>query len=246
MRIKIDSLTKVFEDGRRVLENVNFSDEVQTLALIGPSGSGKSTLIRILGGLLQPTSGTVTLNESVLEQDERKLVEYRKKIGFVFQHGGLFHHLNALDNIALPLQKVHHYPKEEAVQRGMELLERFGLGQDYYKKPNELSGGQQQRVSIARAVAGRPELLLLDEPTSALDPEYTNEVLNIIHELKDEGMRFVIVTHEMGFAYHACDKVMFLYDGKIHEYGDSKETFVNPKTEELKRFLGKLLEWNKM
>ena len=126
----------------------------------------------------------------------------------------------------------------------MELLARFGLKDDWKKKPAELSGGQQQRVAIARAVAAKPKLLLLDEPTSALDPEYTTEVLDIIHELKNEGLDFIIVTHEMGFARHACDKAAFLCEGTLMEYGESGQIFAQPKTEKLRRFLGKLLEWN--
>lgn len=243
MKIEIKDLCKEFESGKQILKSINYTDDIHTLAIVGPSGSGKSTLIRILGGLIEPTCGHVILDDRRLLQNEKDLVEYRKKIGFVFQHGGLFHHLNALDNICIPLMKVHRYSESEAHKRALELLNRFGLGGDIYKKPNELSGGQQQRVAIARAVAAKPEILLLDEPTSALDPEYTNEVLNIINELKKEGMNFVIVTHEMGFARYACEKVLFLYDGKIHESGFSKELFSNPMTEELKNFLGKLLEW---
>ena len=126
----------------------------------------------------------------------------------------------------------------------MSLLKRFGLENDGNKKPSELSGGQQQRIAIARAVAPKPKLLLLDEPTSALDPEYTNEVLDIVDELKKDGLDFIIVTHEMGFARHACDKVAFLYDGRLIEYGESSELFTHPETTELGRFLIKLLEWN--
>lgn len=246
MKIELHSLSKTFEDGRKVIRDLDFSDEIHTLAVIGPSGSGKSTLIRMMGGLLPLTEGEIRLNGRQISYDEKSLVEYRKKIGFVFQHGGLFYHLSAFDNIVLPLVKVHHYKKEDAKKRAMELLERFGLEHDFYKKPNELSGGQKQRVAIARAVASRPEILLLDEPTSALDPEYTNEVLHVIHELGEEGMHFVIVTHEMGFAYHACEKTLFLMDGQIREYGETKSLFSNPQTEELQHFLGKLLEWNKM
>lgn len=246
MKIELASLTKSFEDGQRVIDHLDFSDEIHTLAVIGPSGSGKSTLIRMMGGLLPLTEGTIRLNDRQIRYDERSLVEYRKKIGFVFQHGGLFYHLSAFDNIALPLIKVHHYRKEEADKRAMELLERFGLERDLHKRPSELSGGQKQRVAIARAVAAKPEILLLDEPTSALDPEYTNEVLHVIHELGEEGMHFVIVTHEMGFARHACEKTLFLMDGKIWEYGETKSLFSAPKTTELRQFLGKLLEWNKI
>ena len=152
--------------------------------------------------------------------------------------------MSARDNIAVPLEQVHGYSREHAEERAMELLARFGLKEDAEKKPAALSGGQQQRVAIARAVAARPKLLLLDEPTSALDPEFTTEVLNVIRELKEDGMRFIIVTHEMGFARHACDRAAFLCEGTLMEYGESARLFDHPETEQLKRFLGKLLQWN--
>lgn len=244
MKIEFQGLTKQYDQEHVVLKPMEFSDDIHTLAIIGPSGGGKSTLLRILGGLLLPTSGQVSVGGEELPTDERALQKYRQGLGFVFQQGGLFRHLSAMENITLPLEQVHGYTKQEAARRAEELLERFGLGADGRKKPSELSGGQQQRVAIARAVAARPRLLLLDEPTSALDPEYTNEVLDVIHELKNEGMDFVIVTHEMGFARHACEKVAFLCEGSLLEYGDSASLFAHPKTRQLERFLSRLLEWN--
>lgn len=243
MKIEFHGLTKQFETGRVVLQSMDFADDVHSMAIIGPSGGGKSTLLRILGGLLIPNAGEVKVNGQLLPKEDGELQKYRKEIGFVFQQGGLFRHMNALDNIMIPLMKVHGYSKNQAEERAMELLTRFGLGEDIFKKPAALSGGQQQRVAIARAIAARPKLLLLDEPTSALDPEYTTEVLDIVNELKQEGMDFVIVTHEMGFAKHACEKVAFLCEGHLMEYGTSEEIFRHPKTEQLKGFLGKLLEW---
>ena len=222
---------------------MNFADDIHSLAIIGPSGGGKSTLLRILGGLLIPSGGEVKVNNQILPKEEEELQKYRKTIGFVFQQGGLFRHMNALDNIMIPLMKVHGYSREKAQERAMELLIRFGLEKDVLKKPGALSGGQQQRVAIARAIAAKPKLLLLDEPTSALDPEYTTEVLDIVNELKQDGMDFVIVTHEMGFARHACDKVAFLCEGKLMEYGSSEKMFAHPETKQLQNFLGKLLEW---
>lgn len=244
MRIEIQNLSKRFDDERVILDEINFSDDVSTLAIIGPSGGGKSTLLRILGGLILPTGGEICVDGEKLSTDQRALLEYRRKIGFVFQQGGLFRHLSALGNIALPLQKVHGLTKEEAEERADALLTRFGLKSDGHKKPAALSGGQQQRIAIARAIAAKPKILLLDEPTSALDPEYTTEVLDIVEELKKEGMDFIIVTHEMGFARHACDKVAFLCGAKLLEYGESGGLFADPKTPELQKFLGKLLEWN--
>lgn len=244
MKIEFENLSKQFEQGRVILKPMNFSDEVHTLAIIGPSGGGKSTLLRILGGLIAPTTGTLRVNGETVETGEAALQRYRRKLGFVFQQGGLFRHMNARTNITTPLEQVHGMCHEEACERAMELLTRFGLKDDWKKKPAELSGGQQQRVAIARAVAAKPRLLLLDEPTSALDPEYTTEVLDIINELKEEGMDFIIVTHEMGFARHACDKVAFLCEGTLMEYGESEQIFIRPETEKLRRFLGKLLQWN--
>lgn len=244
MKVKFQDLFKQYEPGQIILKPMDFEDEVHTLAIIGPSGGGKSTLLRILGGLIAPTDGRLWIDGEEIIQNESALLQYRKKIGFVFQQGGLFRHMSARDNIAVPLEQVHGFSRAASCERAMELLERFGLKEDYNKKPAALSGGQQQRVAIARAVAARPKLLLLDEPTSALDPEYTTEVLDVIRELKEEGMRFIIVTHEMGFARHACDKAAFLCEGSLMEYGESAQLFAHPQTEQLKRFLGKLLEWN--
>ena len=239
MRIEIKDLNKTFEGKSVALKDVNYSGDVETLAVIGRSGCGKSTFLRILGGLIPATSGTVLLGGEEAADCE----EYRKNIGFVFQQGGLFLHLSAIDNITLPLTKVHGLTAAQARDRARELLSRFGLISEADKKPAQLSGGQKQRISIARAVAPRPKILLLDEPTSALDPEYTTEVLNMVRELKDEKLSFIIATHEMGFAYHACDKIIFMSDGTFHETGDSKDVFVEPKTLELQEFLSNLLEW---
>lgn len=243
MKIKLRNLCKEFEDKRQILKDVQYEDDIHTLAIIGPSGGGKSTLLRLLGGLITPTSGEMQMGDQQILFDEKSLMQYRKDIGFVFQQGGLFRHMTALDNIVVPLVKVHNYTKEDAKHRAMELLTRFGLIEDANKKPSALSGGQQQRVAIARAIAAKPRVLLLDEPTSALDPEYTNDVLDLINELKEEGIDFIIVTHEMGFARHACEKVAFLSEGKLLEYGSSEELFLHPKTPQLQTFLSKLLEW---
>jgi len=239
MRIEIKNLFKSYEDDITVLDDIIFDDDVKTLAVIGRSGSGKSTLLRIIGGLIPATSGTVLLDGEKAADNEN----YRKKIGFVFQLGGLFTHLNARENITLPLIKVHGLSKEQANGRAEELLERFGLRGEAEKKPLQLSGGQKQRIAIARAVAPKPKILLLDEPTSALDPEYTTEVLDMIRELKDENLSFIIATHEMGFALHACDKVAFLKSGRISEYGESQKVFAKPETQALQEFLSNILEW---
>lgn len=243
MRIEFRGLSRAF-DGKTVLDGIDFADEVTTLAVIGPSGGGKSTLLRILGGLLAPTAGEVLVDGEPVPCDEAGLARYRATLGFVFQDGGLFHHLSARENVALPLRVVHGVADAEADERAEELLARFGLAGEGGKRPAQLSGGQRQRVAIARAVAARPRMLLLDEPTSALDPEYTTDVLDLLRDLKDEGTHFVVVTHEMGFARHACDKVAFLCGGKLLEHGDSAQVFAHPETPELQRFLSRLLEWS--
>lgn len=240
MKLEIKNLTKDFNNEKVILENVNLCEDINTLALIGQSGCGKSTLLRMIGGLITTSKGDIILDENIAEDTEI----YRKNIGFVFQNNGLFHHLSAKNNITLPLTLVHKFSEKDANDRAEELLVRFGLEKDSYKKPLALSGGQQQRISIARAVAPRPKILLLDEPTSALDPEYTNEVLNMINELKNDKVSFIIATHEMGFALNACEKVAFLSNKTILEYDNSQEIFKNPKTKELQNFLSKLLEWN--
>lgn len=244
MKIKFEGLSKEFQDGKQILKSMNFCDDIHTLAIIGPSGGGKSTLLRILGGLIAPTSGRIWIDGEELSFDETSLHNYRKKIAFVFQQSGLFKHMTALENITVPLVQVHGYTKEAAFKRAMELLTRLGLNEDADKKPSALSGGQKQRIAIARAIAPKPKLLLLDEPTSALDPEYTNEVLDLVNELKNEGIDFIIVTHEMGFARHACDKAAFLSNGTLMEFGKSEDIFLSPKTDHLQKFLSRLLEWN--
>lgn len=243
MRITLTDISRSFDD-IEVLRGINFDEEITALAIIGPSGGGKSTLLRIMGGLLAPTSGSMAVDGTPIDFTESALREYRTTLGFVFQDGGLFHHLTALENVALPFQVVHGVAEDEACDRAHELLDRLGLSASFGKRPTQLSGGQKQRVAIARALAARPRLLLLDEPTSALDPEFTTEVLDVVHDLKEEGARFIIVTHEMGFARHACDSVAFLSDGCLLEHGDAERIFEHPQTPELTRFLSRLLEWS--
>jgi len=242
MRITLENVCKSF-GASEVLRDVTFDDQITKLAVIGPSGGGKSTLLRIVGGLLAPTSGRVAVDGAEVVYTEASLPSYRAQLGFVFQQNSLFHHLSARANIALPMRVVHGISAPEAEERAQVLLDRFGLAPDADKLPAQLSGGQQQRAAIARAVAASPKLVLLDEPTSALDPEYTSEVLDVIDDLGATGVRFIIVTHEMGFARHACDKTAFLCDGTLLEYQPSATLFEEPTTPQLQRFLGKLLEW---
>jgi polar amino acid transport system ATP-binding protein len=242
LRIDIRDLAVSYGE-KRVLRGLDLDIDVTALAIIGPSGCGKSTLLRTIGGLQAPTSGSISLDGERIEFDERTLPAYRATIGYVFQQGGLFQHLSAKENIALPLREVHGMDPEDADRRAMELLERFGLVEEADKLPAEMSGGQQQRAAIARAVAPHPRLLLFDEPTSALDPVYTNEVLDLIDNLRREGLRFIIVTHEMGFARNACETCAFLSEGKILESAPSAEFFERPQHEQTREFLGRLLEW---
>ncbi len=242
MKLEFDALTMRFDD-TTVIDRLTFSAEMNTLAIIGPSGGGKSTLLRLIGGLLAPSSGEIRLNGMPIPKSPADLLAYRRGIGFVFQQKGLFSHLTARENIALPLTAVHGWTQKEAIRRADELLERFGLSEHADKRPSALSGGQQQRAAIARAAAPRPKLLLLDEPTSALDPEYTVEVLDVVNELKESGIDFIIVTHEMGFARHACEKTAFFANAGLEAIGPSETLFTSPPTPGLKRFLGRLLEW---
>lgn len=242
MDLELNNICKYFGQ-QAVLNNICFQDHITSTAIIGPSGSGKSTLLRIIGGLLAPDSGTVKIAGEEVIFNEKSLYKHRKNIGFVFQSNGLFQHMTAIENVTLPLIHTFALNKGEALNIADKLFDRFGLKDEKCKYTNQLSGGQQQRIAIARAVAIKPKLLLLDEPTSALDPEYTTEVLNMLGELQAEGLKTIIVTHEMGFAKNACEKLIFLANNRIIEHGKSQEMFKNPQTKELKGFLDKILEW---
>ncbi len=215
MKLALNQIVKRFA-GNLVLDGVSLSlEKVHTLALVGPSGGGKSTLLRIIGGLEYPDSGGLEINGEPVNFQEEALLKHRRSIGTVFQSFNLFPHLTALQNITLPLEKVHRRAASEANAIARQLLERFRLADHADKRPAELSGGQRQRVAIARAISIKPKLLLFDEPTSALDPEMAAEVLDAIRELREEGRDFILVTHEMGFARRVADQVAFLADGKI-------------------------------
>ena len=243
MRIELKALTKSFAPGSPVLDRLDLDLSFQALAVIGPSGGGKSTLLRVIGGLIPPSSGSLSLDTIPVEYTEQALRSHRRQIGFVFQSRGLFPHLTGIENIMLPLVRVFRQSREAAHETAQKLLRRFSLEQDGRKYPYQLSGGQCQRIAIARAVAIRPRLLLLDEPTSALDPELTGEVLDMIHELKEERLHIILVTHEMGFARNACDQVVFMADGHILESGPGSALFSRPETTELRTFLNQVLEW---
>ncbi len=218
-------------------------EEFHSLVLIGPSGGGKTTLLRILAGLLAPDSGEIQINGIPISFEEAALLRYRRTVGVVFQAFNLFPHLTALQNITLPLEKVHGFTPTDARDLAMALLTRFQLGRHANQRPAALSGGQRQRVAIARALAVKPRVLFFDEPTSALDPEMTAEVLDMIHQLRAEGQDLVLVTHEMGFARLVADQIGFLTHGHILEYGTADSIFSSASTEPCREFLAKVLKY---
>jgi len=217
--------------------------DFQALAIIGPSGGGKTTLLRLIAGLEIPDRGTLAIDGEQLLFSRDALQRHRQGIGMVFQAFNLFPHLTALDNITLPLEKVHGYMPAAAREHDMDLLERFQLSPHAAKKPAELSGGQQQRVAIVRAIAIRPRFLLFDEPTSALDPEMTAEVLEVIEELRSEGRDLIMATHHIGFARRVADYCLFVSSGTVTEAGPASELFSHPQTAALQNFLNKVLKY---
>ncbi|MEU8581247.1 amino acid ABC transporter ATP-binding protein [Streptomyces abikoensis] len=226
-----------------VLKDVNLTvGRGEVVVVIGPSGSGKSTLCRTINRLEPVESGTITLDGQPLPEEGRDLARLRAEVGMVFQSFNLFAHKTVLANVSLAQVKVRKRGKEEADRRSRELLERVGLLAHAEKYPAQLSGGQQQRVAIARALAMDPKALLFDEPTSALDPEMINEVLEVMRQLAREGRTMVVVTHEMGFARYAANRVVFMADGRIVEDRTPEEFFTAPESERAKDFLSKILK----
>ncbi len=214
----------------------------EVVVVIGPSGSGKSTLCRTINRLETINAGTITLDGQPLPDEGKALAKLRAEVGMVFQSFNLFAHKTILQNVALGPVKVRGMKKEEAEAKARELLDRVGVGQQADKYPAQLSGGQQQRVAIARALAMEPKVMLFDEPTSALDPEMIKEVLDVMVDLAKQGMTMVVVTHEMGFARTAGDRVVFMADGAIVEENSPEEFFTNPQSDRAKDFLGKILK----
>nr|WP_309131829.1 amino acid ABC transporter ATP-binding protein [Brevibacterium sp.] len=213
----------------------------EVVVVIGPSGSGKSTLCRTINRLETITSGTITIDGKELPAEGATLAALRSDVGMVFQSFNLFAHKTILENVTLGPIKVRKLSKAEAEKQAMALLERVGVAHQADKYPAQLSGGQQQRVAIARALAMKPKVMLFDEPTSALDPEMINEVLDVMVELAKEGMTMVVVTHEMGFARKAANRVVFMADGEIVEIAEPEEFFTNPQSTRAKDFLSKIL-----
>ncbi|GAA2010781.1 amino acid ABC transporter ATP-binding protein [Catenulispora yoronensis] len=213
----------------------------EVVVLLGPSGSGKSTLCRTVNRLETIDGGTITIDGVPLPEEGRALARLRSDVGMVFQSFNLFAHKTALENVVLAQVKVRKRSKQEAGAKARALLERVGLAAHADKYPAQLSGGQQQRVAIARALAMEPKLMLFDEPTSALDPETVSEVLDVIRALAADGMTMIVVTHEMGFARSAADRVVFMADGALVEESTPEEFFTSPTSDRARDFLAKVL-----
>ena len=225
-----------------VLQDINLTvRRGEVVVVIGPSGSGKSTLCRTINRLETYESGSITIGGETLPEEGKALARLRADVGMVFQSFNLFSHKTILENVTLGPTKVRGKKATEAKTRAMELLERVGVAHQAEKYPAQLSGGQQQRVAIARSLAMEPTVMLFDEPTSALDPEMINEVLDVMVQLAKSGMTMIVVTHEMGFARKAADRVVFMADGAILEENTPEEFFTNPQSDRAKDFLSKIL-----
>jgi glutamate transport system ATP-binding protein len=240
--VVLDGVNKWFGD-LHVLQDINVTiNRGEVVVVIGPSGSGKSTLCRAINRLETIDKGSITLDGQALPQEGKALANLRAEVGMVFQSFNLFAHKTILENVTLGPVKVRKKPKAEAEKRAQELLDRVGIGHQASKYPAQLSGGQQQRVAIARALAMDPKVMLFDEPTSALDPEMIKEVLDVMVDLAERGMTMVVVTHEMGFARTAANRVLFMADGAIVEENTPEQFFTNPQSDRAKDFLGKILK----
>ena len=235
--IQFKNIVKSFEDGQVVLKGVSLDIyENEFVTLLGPSGCGKTTLLRILGGFLQPSEGKVLFDG----EDIVSVPPYKREINTVFQKYALFPHMDVYDNIAFGLT-LKKEPKDVIEQKVMRMLRLVSLEDYAHRNVTELSGGQQQRIAIARSLALQPEVMLFDEPTSALDPEMVGEVLDVMKKLAAEGMTMLVVTHEMGFAREAADRVIFIDGGVIVEDSEPQEFFAHPKNKRLQDFLSKML-----
>ena len=225
-----------------VLKDIDLSvRKGEVVVVLGPSGSGKSTLCRAINRLETIESGTITIDGQTLPEEGKALAQLRADVGMVFQSFNLFAHKTVLENVTLGPTKVRRKSAAEARQRGMELLTRVGVESQAEKYPAQLSGGQQQRVAIARALAMEPKVILFDEPTSALDPEMVNEVLDVMVTLARQGMTMIVVTHEMGFARKAANRVVFMDGGQIVEEADPESFFTNAQSARARDFLSKIL-----
>ena len=244
-KIEIQNLSKDFNTPNGVLHAVKNAsltvNDGEVVVIIGPSGSGKSTMLRCVNGLEKPTSGHIMIDGTDTTSPNTDIRKIREDVGMVFQSFNLFPHLTVLDNITLAPIKVRKMDKKSAEELAMQLLKRVGLEEKAKVHPPQLSGGQQQRVAIARALAMNPKAMLFDEPTSALDPEMIKEVLDVMLSLAKDGMTMLLVTHEMGFARVAADKVVFMDKGEIIETGTPEKMFTHPESERTQDFLNHIL-----
>ena len=239
--LRLEHVTKTFE-GLTALDDVSLSvREAEVVVVCGPSGSGKSTLLRCINGLEEIDSGLIRVHGLELNGNRRNLKEIRREVGMVFQQFNLFPHKNVLENINLAQKLVRGKSQRQATETSMELLSKVGMADRADSYPAQLSGGQQQRVAIARSLAMRPALMLFDEATSALDPEMIGEVLQVMRDLAFEGMTMIVVSHEMGFAREAGDRVVFMESGRVVEDRQVEEFFEDPREERTKHFLSKIL-----
>ena len=213
----------------------------ERIVICGPSGSGKSTLIRCINSLERHDSGQIVVDNIALNHTQASITAIGAEVGMVFQQFNLFPHLSVLQNLTLGPIKVRGLSRADAEARAMRILERVQIPEQAQKRPRELSGGQQQRVAIARSLCMEPKIMLFDEPTSALDPEMISEVLDVIIDLAEEGMTMIVVTHEMGFARRAADRMVFMDKGEIIEMGRPKDFFEAPKTQRCRTFLDQIL-----
>jgi glutamate transport system ATP-binding protein len=226
-----------------VLKDINLAiRQGEVVVVIGPSGSGKSTLCRTINRLESVDSGEIRIDGALLPEEGKELANLRADVGMVFQSFNLFAHKTILENVTLGPIKVRKMSSADAERLGRDLLRRVGVENQASKLPAQLSGGQQQRVAIARALAMKPKVILFDEPTSALDPEMVNEVLDVMVDLAKQGMTMVVVTHEMGFARKAADRVVFMADGQIVEENSPEAFFTNPQSQRAQEFLSKILQ----
>ncbi|NLG88076.1 MAG: amino acid ABC transporter ATP-binding protein [Clostridiaceae bacterium] len=239
--IKVENLSKSF-GSIKALDGVDAEIRKGDVAvIIGPSGSGKSTFLRCLNLLEVPTGGKIFFEGTDITDPRVDINKHRQKMGMVFQQFKLFPHMTVLDNMILSPIKVLKQPREQAVRKAVELLERVGLADRMNAYPSQLSGGQKQRIAIVRALCMEPDVMLFDEPTSALDPEMVGEVLDVMRKLAGSGMTMVVVTHEMGFAREVGTRIIFMDEGKIVEEKSPSELFSNPSSDRLKAFLAKVL-----
>ena len=239
--VVMDNVNKHFGE-LHVLQDINLTvHEGEVVVVIGPSGSGKSTLCRTINRLETYESGSITIDDQQLPEEGKALAQLRADVGMVFQSFNLFSHKTILENVTMGPIKVRKVKAAAAKERAMELLDRVGVAHQAEKYPAQLSGGQQQRVAIARSLAMEPRVMLFDEPTSALDPEMINEVLDVMTSLARSGMTMIVVTHEMGFARKAADRVVFMADGAIVEENTPDEFFTNPQSARAQDFLSKIL-----